>query len=306
MKRFSLSIIAAVSLLAASLTPGTALATPAGAPTATHRAVPSHVGVSAGASASKRLVTCPTGGPTGACYWYGVGRQNSISPAVTSIAAGVTIDDPWISSVTYAYHTLMEIALQDANGNILEWGWTRDNTGVYADNHPRLFAAYWTTAGGFAGYNAGFVDYSANPINTGADLTSVINTEKVFAIQYAAATGPSNPARWWFYYDGSPVGSIPASLLPTFTGATTVQVFGEVASTDDHPCTDMGGNPATLPTSTTYSARFNSVTYNGSGTGVNLTAGSGADPAAPQPTWYNGVLKSGSTRTVNVGGPSGC
>jgi hypothetical protein len=233
-------------------------------------------------------------------YFYGGAQQNAISPAIKSMTAAVTIDDPWMSSCC-AYHTLEEMTLQTTINpldDVIEWGWTRDNTGLYADTKPRLFTSIFVD-GVWQGYGTHFVDYSGNSINNGQDLTPYLNTEKVFGIQYAAATGPSNPARWWLYFDGSPVGSYAASDIPGLnSGATAIQVFGEVDGTDDHPCTDMGGNPASLPTSTTYTARYSSVTYD---TGTpNLVA------YAPTPLKYGGVLKSGSTRTVNLGGPSEC
>jgi len=266
---------------------------------------PSHIGQKS--AAGKALTTCPAGG----CYFYAGARQTGMSPGVKSVAANFTVDDPFISSCC-AYHTLMQMSLQDSMtiGTAIEWGWTRDNpttSGTYADNHPRLFFSYWV-GGVWQGYNTGFVDYAANPINVGQDLSDIgathishINTEKAFSVGYAAATGPSNPARWWMYYDNQPVGSIPASLIPDFdAGAAVLQVFGEVDSLDDHPCTDMSSNPPVLATSTT-GARISSVTYDASAPAVNLTAITPTNSA-----WYNGVLQSGSVRTVRIGGGAGC
>lgn len=298
MNRFSkaaLAIVAAVSLLLAGAQGASAggkdfvpISVSAGS-----TAHPSHLGARKGAG-----LVCPPDG----CYYYASAQQSGMSPGVKSMAADVTIDDPWMSSCC-AYHTLVEMTLQNSISpldSVIEWGWTRDNTGLYADTKPRLFMSIFVD-GVWGGYNNGCVDYTGNSVNLGQDLTADLNTEQPMGIQYAAATGPSNPARWWLYYKNNPVCSVPASSIPDLnSGASAMQVFGEVDAKDDHPCTDMGGNPASLPTSTTYTSRFSSVTYDASAPAVSLT------PVALNPTWYGAVLKSGSVRTLNFGGPSGC
>ena len=257
---------------------------------------PSHLGAPA-MTAKLAAAECPPDG----CYFYAGAQQSKMSPPVTTMSALFTIDDPWMSSCC-AYHTLAEMTMQDTISplnNVIEFGWTRDNTKLYADTKPRLFSSLFVD-GVWQGYNRGFVDYEANTaVNMGQDLTPYLDTEKQFSIQYVAAT-KATPARWWLWFDTNYVGYFPASSIPNLTGATAVQLFGEVDAMDDDPCTDMGGNPAELPTSTTYTSRISSVTYDKEGPAVSLV------PLAPTPARYGAVIKSGSTRTLNYGGPSTC
>jgi len=293
MKRRFLSALTALGLVAAVLTTGPAQAAVPSGSAGPH---PSHLGASAMA-AKAAAAECPPDG----CYFYGTAQQSKMSPPVKALSALVTIDDPWMSSCC-AYHTLAEMTMQDTISpinNVIEFGWTRDNTGLYPDTKPRLFSSIFVD-GVWQGYNVGFVDYEKNTtVDMGQDLTPYLDSERQFSIQYAAATN-STPARWWLWFDKDYVGYFPASKIPGFTGAAAVQLFGEVDAMDDHPCTDMGGNPAALPTSTTYTARFASVTYDDDAPEAKLAT------VAATPAMYGAVLKSGSTRTLNYGGPSTC
>jgi len=297
MKRLFLPAVAVLALVAASVTAVTAYAdTEPDTPSSTG-AHPSHLGASNRVAKSAVAATCPPEG----CYFYASAQQSKMSPPVTTLSTLLTIDDPWMSSCC-AFHTLAEMTMQDTISplnNVIEFGWTRDNTKLYADTKPRLFASMFVD-GVWQGYNKGFVDYEANTtVNMGQDLTPYLDSERQFSIQYVAAT-EKTPARWWLYFDTDYVGYFPASSIPGFTGAAAVQVFGEVNVMDEQPCTDMGGNPAVLPTSTSYTSRFRSVTYDEAAPAVNLT------PVATTPDMYGAALRSGSTRTLNFGGPGAC
>lgn len=312
MKRI-MTALSALGLLVSLLVLPAPAPSLAAAPVSHPKGIGSHLTASA---LSNQALVAPCD-PASACYYYGTARQNNISPQVTELSWVMSVDDPWIST-GYAYHTLQEATVQSTNnnsGNIIEWGWTKDNptlSGVYADSHPRLFASIWK-AGVWQGYNVGFTDLSTNPINLGADISSAIDTSKTMSIRHIAASG-STPGKWWLYYDTAYVASVPDSAWAGsgFTSAPVVQVFGEVAAVDNHPCTDMGSAPAVLPTATGTApaqGQFASVTYNGLTAPVNLSdAGAGAaGGATADPTKYLGVLKTSATpRTVNVGGPGFC
>lgn len=300
LKRAGLAAVAAVSLLFGALS---AVAPAVAAPRAGSTAVadnsnpgshPTHVGLTR--RSTSKLITCPAAG----CYFWAGGDQTAASP-VTTVNTLASIDDPWVST-GFAWHTLIEVAIHDpVNNNTIEMGVTRD-TYTYGDWLPRLFAFTWKN-GVAQGYNANFVDYTGNAVNLGADMTPYLNTEKGIGISHDTAT-----SKWGVYFNGVLVASVADSKWTSsqFTGGTEVQIFGEVDGKDDHPCTDMGGNPAALPTSTTYASRFTGTQYQAGGPAVGLSAYSAADSTPVNTNAYDAVMKSGSVITVNYGGPGDC
>lgn len=196
-------------------------------------------------------------------FWYNEGAQTFTTP-VTGAYSNFTPISPATAS---GDHSLVEIAVSKTgnSGQFVEVGINRDFN-LYGDNLPHLFVFSWVNGVG-KGYNAqagsGWVDYAANPINAGADLTSYLGgANKKFGIQY------SNSA-WWVSFDNQWIGNYPgtnwtgASPSVTFVDSTYVQFFGEVASTNASPCTDMGNGTlgTTMPTPTPPAARVTSAQY---------------------------------------------
>lgn len=199
----------------------------------------------------------------GTNFWYNEGAQTH-TVAVTGAYSNFTPISP---ATVSGDHSLVEIAVSKTgnSGQIVEVGINRDFN-LYGDNLPHLFVYSWINGVG-KGYNAtagsGWVDFSGNAINAGADLSSYLGgANKKFGIQY------TNSA-WWVSFDNAWIGSYPgtnwtgASPSVTFVDSTYVQYFGEVASSSAAPCTDMGNGTlgTTTPTPTPPAARVTSAQY---------------------------------------------
>ena len=172
---------------------------------------------------------------------------------------------PAASCVSGGDHSLMELAMRDTAGNVVEVGWAAEPS-AFGDCKPRLFASTWKGNGsGGATWNGCydahaascyFIDNSSNPIDLGADLTSVanlcagvnLNCVKVFQAYWSASScGPASSGII-ITYDGSSVGCFysPAFYNNITPSSWTVfQGFGEVYySGPTKPCTDMGNGIA--------------------------------------------------------------
>lgn len=201
-------------------------------------------------------------GFSGSGYRYAGEYQNIASPDyVTGVQANMMIAAPYVENS--GSHSLSEIALSagPSNGNAVEFGFAVEPT-AFGDYKPRLFACIWvlsvTQPGCYTGNdpNSGWFDNSSNPIDLGADLSSVASATspanaKQFKIQQVsginACTFSANG--WELDYDGVKVGCFRGDKWShagtSFTQATRVQAFGEyyynkVISTQNQPCGDIG------------------------------------------------------------------
>ena len=162
-------------------------------------------------------------------YLYSLGRQEAEAEGAF---ATLSINKPALSR--YDYHSLAELAVQSKDGKqIVEIGWTVDRL-VNGDDDPHLFVYHWVNRKPSC-YNAcGFVQHSKN-IKPGDTL--VPGVPKKFGILY---TGNA----WWVAYDSEYIGYFPETLWNDegieFDRAGLVQVFGEVAATEEKPCSEMG------------------------------------------------------------------
>ncbi|WP_433360369.1 neprosin family prolyl endopeptidase [Actinoplanes sp. CA-142083] len=197
------------------------------------------------AGAAATAATCPDK----ACYFYNAGRQEV---ANTGAVGYMSIAKP---AVTYGDHSLGELSVQSSlNGirQIVEVGWNVDPV-VNGDYEPHLFVYHWVNSQESCYNGCGFVVAADTTVKPGAILP--VGESKRFAIQFFKSS-------WWVSYDNQWIGYFPSTLWSdedvTFTSAGAYQVFGEVASPADQPCTDMG-------------------------TGVQGSAGAGAKP---QPAYF--------------------
>ncbi|WP_412741548.1 neprosin family prolyl endopeptidase [Krasilnikovia sp. MM14-A1004] len=225
-----------------------------------------------------------SGGGSQVNYFYSVGTQNvSIGGLLFSgTYANFTIAKPELAAGDF--HTLAEMSVQSLDGaHIAEVGWNVDRT-VNGDSDPHLFVYHWVNHQESC-YNAcGFVQYSQN-IKPGDTLPQGVT--KQLGIQHYNGA-------WWVAYDTEWVGYFPDSLWGgQFTVTGTVQYFGEVASPNAQPCTDMGNG---LPASNASAARIGSVSFL-SLLDVNLST-------YAVPSVY--TVAQLSNRTFRYGGPGAC
>lgn len=218
---------------------------------------------------SSKLVTCPN-------YQYAAGVQTFTGGAtVGGFGANVMVTKPFLNSGATGCHTLVELAAQGGGsyGDIVEIGATVDPTVNGGSSDPHLFVYHWVNGATTCYNGCGWVDNSTNPINAGSSLASVASATfpanvKQFNIQYdAAATCGAVTGAWVLGYAGLGIGCFPKTLwtTPTFTSATRIQAFWEVASTGTVDCSDMGqlgrqGSSAVLPLDASDPAYIGSIT----------------------------------------------
>lgn len=251
-----------------------------------------------GKPSSSRLLTQRSS--CGSCYFYGGGRQTVSTDAST---INFSVEQP--TCTTYCSHSLAENAVESADGQqVVEWGWTVDTVGVNGADHvkPHLFAFRWVN--GVPGvYNgSGYVNGVGSLCPAGMDISADVSVASAntfnFAIQHLNGA-------WWLAYKTNWCGAFPDAVWTgatppvTFTQAGLVQIFGEVAVTDNAPTGVKMGSGVLGATGPSAGAKASSF-----GLGPNtLTAPSLTmfnTPAAP--THYNAVLTAPSVRTFRYGG----
>ncbi|WP_051808271.1 neprosin family prolyl endopeptidase [Actinoplanes subtropicus] len=239
---------------------------------------------------------------SGNYYSYNDGLQDVVG---TGVWANVYIAQPTVDAQDA--HSLGEIAVIKKSNDLrqmIEVGWTVDNF-VWGDGLPHLFVYHWVNGVATCYNGCGWVAADSATVKVGDVLPAL--TAKKFEIHYNAddANGPN----WGVYYDGALIGWFPATLwtgaspaVTDFTSTDQVQVFGEVASATEKPCTDMGtgtpGSKAALP-----AAYFGSATLINGASATSLT--SLVQPATASPDYYS-MYMAPSNRTFFYGGPGYC
>ncbi|HET7529237.1 MAG TPA: neprosin family prolyl endopeptidase [Candidatus Saccharimonadales bacterium] len=219
-------------------------------------------------------------------FYYAGGRQYA-----TATGATVTLSQaqPVVpEQVNAENHSLMELAVQSADGRqIVEVGWVVDKT-MNGDDLPHLFVYHWVD-GQTSCYNAcGFVQLSSSTVPGQTVQAGVTGS---YGINYSAGS-------WNITYNGAGLGYFPGSLWGgSFTSLGFVQVFGEVAVSvsSTTKCIQMGN---ALPGTNPGSAKISNFALVGSATPVALS------PFATYPSSYSYGFA--SARGLNLGGPGSC
>ena len=211
----------------------------------------------------------------GTPYFYAGAAQDTsgiVSPAVTTVGANFSGPTGTYLDTTHDAHGLVELAVRltpNSNAGLIEAGITQDPV-VNADSQPRLFVAYWDGSGVCGCYNTNFNLYGARTYSPG----DVITTTKSIQWIYDGSTN-----LWWLAVAGTFVGNFNESTLwpsITFNHAGQVLGFGEVAQkasgTRTYSCTDMGNGLDSSVAGPPAAASIGSVSYNSSGTNVNMVA----------------------------------
>lgn len=299
MNAFRVRLLAGVSLLAMVLS--ILIAGPVQAKPATP-SMHSHAGYAEPKTLSAKAAL------TGAGYYYAGTSQSGVSGA-KGVAAKVWVANPYVQCNS-GEHSILEIAARDTvQNNTVEMGWVKD---CATGGVPKLFIYYWQAGVPKACWFgcAAYVDNASNPIDAGADLSTVaagcngtttLNCVKQFTFQYivGSACGPA-PNGVFFYYDNVNIGCLQSNAIPGTTSFDEYKLFGEVYYAGATvPCTDMGnGKWPTSTASATGAAYFGSASYTGTGAPTpSLSLAADTDSLA-----YTAVMVGTLNRTFTVGG----
>jgi hypothetical protein len=254
-----------------------------------------------------------TGCATPPCYFYVGGQQTT-----TNTGAYAFNMVSWGYSDTYASdsgaHSLVEIDAETGSGStrqIVEVIINADQ-GMFGNDAPHLSGFWWKNGVG-QGYNTGWVDVAGVTPNLGDSLAGDVGLSKKIGIEYIAVAGSTKG--WWLSYDNKWIAVLPADPAggstatnvwypqAPFTSASKAQVFGEVASSYNEPCTDMGngrqGNsvPGGAYNYPTFPSYVSSFALAGTATAPSLTG-----YTIPSTGKYTQTMLA-SNRTFYYGGP---
>jgi hypothetical protein len=211
-------------------------------------------------------------------------------------------------------HTLAELAVESADGHqIVEVGWMVDRP-QYQDDNPHLFVFHWVNKTETCYNGCGYVQVSTNPAHQ-AGTTLTVGSSPAITHQFAIRYFGGN---WWIWYETEWIGYFPGSLWqdPTtqqnsFTQLGLAQWFGEVATPQATPCSQMGDGLAgtsqgsaeitymsfdvqskTVPANVTYTFQTNPQYYSvGNVTPTSFTFG-GPGATTQCPLSYYGSIHS--------------
>lgn len=178
------------------------------------------------------------------CFEYaGAANTDQLDGASVNMQVIDPVRDP-----LYDYHSLAELAVSKTiNGKqqTIEVGITDDavvNGGCTPQpsckDRPFLFVFHWIDDVPQCYNGCGWVDNGAVALNAGADLSSMVGTNRRARIEYFSGN-------WWIAFDNQWIGHFPGTRWTNagvvgFTNTTLQQSFGEIVSSDDLTCGDMG------------------------------------------------------------------
>lgn len=238
------------------------------------------------------------------CYSYVTEQQAfPTGDEAQSMSYSATVSNPFLAQglpsgnnrLQDDGHTLVQYSAQDANQDMIEGGWTKEQNVCGQLTAPCLFV-YSRIAGVGQGYNGGngWVNAPGCSPCVGASLSSAVGTAKQFGVAHNAGA-----SRWDVSYDGNVVGWYPdSSWSGGFTNIKVVQIFSELASGNLESCSDMGSG---AQGGTSPSTVISAYTQTGSSTAASLVGtSSGPGTGWTNPTMWN---RSGSGTGFRLGGP---
>lgn len=177
-----------------------------------------------------------TPGYGGAYYFYAAVRAPEAQSDLASIPAGASArmsqHNPDVPRGDF--HSLVELAVSSADGaDYVEVGWTVDPLVNRGDRrNPHLFVFHWVDGEPTCYNGCGWVQVSKSRVpGMRLDITEV---PQDYAIEF-------RDGNWWVRYQREWIGYFPGSLWDnSFTAASGVDWFGEVATSRPRPCADMG------------------------------------------------------------------
>ena len=233
----------------------------------------------------------------GPYYHYATGYQYAEADGAS---ANLGIQKPFLQPDDY--HTLGEVAVQSADGlQKVEIGWVVSQN-INGDLDPHIFGYHWVNGEATCWNTCGWVDNAAVSTNLGDAIPSSMWEPSVtnikFKIQFYDGV-------WWLGFNGEWLGHYPKELWSdegvTFEKGGLFQAFGEVLSTRQQPCTDMGNGVIGTNASALSINSFSLILPNPSTTASSLTLE--MNPTANTPDKYNQQAWSGSVRSYDYGGP---
>jgi hypothetical protein len=266
---------------------------------------------------------------TGPGYYHAGGFQGLTSPnSAGGLAANIYNAKPFIpasSCVSGGDHSLMEMAMKTATGDVVEFGWAVEPT-AFGDCKPRLFGSTWKGTGTGSGvwngcYDAHtpscwFIDNTANPVNLGSDLSATaslcngtsLGCVKKYLMYYSTATCGPAASGIRLDYDNVNVGCFysPAFYSGTSSTWVTFQAFGEYYyAGPNKPCGDMGNgvSPSTA-LGNTGPSYFGSISLANPSPSTLLTAFS-TSTSTDAPAYDIGPVLGGRTFATSGAGYTG-
>jgi hypothetical protein len=243
-------------------------------------------------------------------YWfYNTAYQNVTAGTYNGLFAYMTVDKPFINSVAGGdSHSLIQLGVIQGSGSsrqAIEFGWTVDPSVNGGSTDPHLFAGYRVN-NVFGGYNTGCIDNPSNPVDLGDTLVADIGTVPTFSVWQA----PTGTPGWWLSYKSQYVCYFPLTLWSsagiTFTSATQMQGFGELATWNTTPCGNIGRG--LYATGTNASSRIStwSLMPVGASAWVSGSQSLSVQPAVPAGVWTitpSTTSGSPSPTSARLGGP---
>jgi hypothetical protein len=267
--------------------------------------------------------------PSGSTVYrmYNIVKEDLVAGNV-GVALDMTIAAPYMNYGS-EYHGIMEVSLQDANGNVVEVGWTRNPqvcSGQTTATAPCLFVFSWETGDGQCYNGCGFIPTAGGSTYTiGGLLPNPNNSSGLNFRLLKTATdifvGVGDPADPKYWVGRWPLSLWDVSVDPTsdatapFGQPTLTQAFTETASVEPvsptygttTPCSDAGnGYEATSPNGGANAARIlNYKVLTGTGSTSVFASPSWENQPSTIPVGASGVFPMQTPATYNfrVGGP---
>jgi hypothetical protein len=267
--------------------------------------------------------------PPGPGHRYaGVYQSFTGTDYIRGLAANIWVAKPFVGANDQ--FSLMELAVQDANGSAVEVGWAA-NPAVFGDSKPRLFSCVWDGDTGLtmtgcwngSGVNTGWFDNSSNATDLGSDLTTIANgcdgvstlaCVKRFQVKWVSGIGACSFVAngWEIDFDNQKVGCWMGNKWSqvghtSMTNANAALAYAEDSYTGTgQPTTDLGngqyGDAAVLSaTGPAYIGSLALVSPNPS----TMTANFAINPGGQDTAAYRVGIPSNGNGTITACSPDG-